>query len=115
MLRPLKAFLFQAEDGIRDTSVTGVQTYALPISEKGIAAIAAAEGELPWRPDLGGQYPYADLSAAGGGFATLDYRSEERRVGKEGRSRWRRDLTLHRDRAARHGLQPETCTKPRVQ
>ena len=25
-------FLFQAEDGIRDTSVTGVQTCALPIS-----------------------------------------------------------------------------------
>ena len=27
-------FFFQAEDGIRDTSVTGVQTCALPISEK---------------------------------------------------------------------------------
>ena len=25
-------FFFQAEDGIRDTSVTGVQTCALPIS-----------------------------------------------------------------------------------
>src|SRR5437762_13584984 len=28
-------FFFQAEDGIRDTSVTGVQTCALPISEGG--------------------------------------------------------------------------------
>src|SRR5437764_11702067 len=28
-------FFFQAEDGIRDTSVTGVQTCALPISEDG--------------------------------------------------------------------------------
>src|SRR5437762_10078061 len=27
-------FFFQAEDGIRDTSVTGVQTCALPISNK---------------------------------------------------------------------------------
>src|SRR5260221_3759807 len=27
-------FLFQAEDGIRDWSVTGVQTCALPISEE---------------------------------------------------------------------------------
>src|SRR5437762_10358017 len=27
-------FFFQAEDGIRDTSVTGVQTCALPISKK---------------------------------------------------------------------------------
>ena len=26
-------FFFQAEDGIRDTSVTGVQTCALPISD----------------------------------------------------------------------------------
>src|SRR5438046_9848414 len=28
-------FFFQAEDGIRDWSVTGVQTYALPISRAG--------------------------------------------------------------------------------
>src|SRR5437879_13385720 len=27
-------FFFQAEDGIRDTSVTGVQTCALPISDR---------------------------------------------------------------------------------
>src|SRR5437762_5545864 len=30
----LRCFFFQAEDGIRDTSVTGVQTCALPISAK---------------------------------------------------------------------------------
>src|SRR3712207_9478155 len=29
-------FFFQAEDGIRDIGVTGVQTCALPISRKGI-------------------------------------------------------------------------------
>ena len=29
------SFFFQAEDGIRDTSVTGVQTCALPISFDG--------------------------------------------------------------------------------
>src|SRR5260370_39436565 len=28
---PIKLFFFQAEDGIRDSSVTGVQTCALPI------------------------------------------------------------------------------------
>src|SRR5437762_10278515 len=33
-------FFFQAEDGIRDTSVTGVQTCALPISREGIALVA---------------------------------------------------------------------------
>src|SRR5437762_4993057 len=32
MLSALLFFFFQAEDGIRDTSVTGVQTCALPIS-----------------------------------------------------------------------------------
>src|ERR1017187_11008007 len=31
VLRWFWCFFFQAEDGIRDTSVTGVQTYALPI------------------------------------------------------------------------------------
>src|SRR5437762_7546351 len=30
-------FFFQAEDGIRDTSVTGVQTCALPISSQSFA------------------------------------------------------------------------------
>src|SRR5437764_12836524 len=36
-------FFFQAEDGIRDTSVTGVQTCALPIcSSSNITAIARA-------------------------------------------------------------------------
>src|SRR5260370_5605114 len=36
-------FFFQAEDGIRDSSVTGVQTCALPICG-GISATATAEG-----------------------------------------------------------------------
>src|SRR5256886_9488309 len=33
-------FFFQAEDGIRDLTVTGVQTCALPISVSGIAIIS---------------------------------------------------------------------------
>ena len=32
-------FFFQAEDGIRDISVTGVQTCALPISKQAISVI----------------------------------------------------------------------------
>src|SRR5215210_9039031 len=42
-------FFFQAEDGIRDTSVTGVQTCALPIWEHhqlGAALAAAADDAL---------------------------------------------------------------------
>src|SRR5215210_1051998 len=44
-------FFFQAEDGIRDTSVTGVQTCALPISCGGRARTAdrAAEHRLRLR------------------------------------------------------------------
>src|SRR5256886_8567916 len=33
-----RVFFFQAEDGIRDLTVTGVQTCALPISERYVAA-----------------------------------------------------------------------------
>src|SRR2546422_9363027 len=35
-------FFFQAEDGIRDVAVTGVQTCALPISHREVAASPAA-------------------------------------------------------------------------
>src|SRR5205809_3547752 len=38
-------FFFQAEDGIRDVAVTGVQTCALPISDGGSAARLAARGD----------------------------------------------------------------------
>src|SRR5206468_7359283 len=82
-------FFFQAEDGIRDLIVTGVQTCALPIyrwcfarclghrlniqSSRPLAALARGEG--PRREIV--------LHVAKGRL-----RSEERRVGKECRSRW---------------------------
>src|SRR5947207_12887736 len=71
-------FFFQAEDGIRDHCVTGVQTCALPIY--GIPFLHVDRGRPP-----GGMvsHPSArDCGARGGGG-----RSEERRVGKERRSR----------------------------
>src|SRR2546427_2094977 len=45
-------FFFQAEDGIRDLTVTGVQTCALPISHRAPVSVALPElathrGELP--------------------------------------------------------------------
>src|SRR2546430_1802059 len=73
-------FFFQAEDGIRDLTVTGVQTCALPISALGCAEAdrgpeldpdRLADGALPVRH-----------------IARQQRRSEERRVGKECRSRW---------------------------
>src|SRR5437773_11444193 len=66
-------FFFQAEDGIRDRDVTGVQTCALPIS-----------AALPLVQDGDGTNPAAGAADDLDGEA----RSEERRVGKECRSRW---------------------------
>src|SRR5688572_33373905 len=79
-------FFFQAEDGIRDLTVTGVQTCALPISRKVIDD--AAEGD--WSPD-GRRIVFVRIAAEGGRTRSLlgiaAARSEERRVGKECRSR----------------------------
>src|SRR5207253_5024135 len=86
-------FFFQAEDGIRDGHVTGVQTCALPISptrdEESSSACSIAHDLTPGDYDtpvfsLGGQDDYA-FSPDG---QEICYRSEERRVGKECRSRW---------------------------
>src|SRR5207249_6677290 len=94
---------FQAEDGIRDRNVTGVQTCALPIyamaqvdlgarvhrnrplDELAPMAYAIARAILrraeEWgRIDLAHDHPLHPLL-----IATPDGRSEERRVGKEGR------------------------------
>src|SRR3989337_4091074 len=62
--------LLQAEDGIRDATVTGVQTCALPISVwPAPSPITSVRARPPCR-------------------ACCWPRSEERRVGKECRSRW---------------------------
>src|SRR5205823_7453224 len=81
-------FFFQAEDGIRDKLVTGVQTCALPICHQQAAdRHAGVDGE-----DSGPrQRPDAEDHGAGEGDVRADQgggRSEERRVGKECRSRW---------------------------
>src|SRR5437773_8072293 len=74
-------FFFQAEDGIRDRDVTGVQTCALPISaaRAGRADIAFTTQSL-----LKGTEP---LESANIAVLAYGHRSEERRVGKEWRSR----------------------------
>ena len=90
-------FFFQAEDGIRDTSVTGVQTCALPIYTASGLVVSVTEpsvasGELPSgavgvlvEASLG--TPVAVVPPS---VAALN-RSEERRVGKGCRSRWSPD------------------------
>src|SRR2546430_7610297 len=93
-------FFFQAEDGIRDLTVTGVQTCALPIFD------IANQGRpviVSFPPD---RYAGGHLVVITGGNSSIVkladsslwnrqslsraqfLRSEERRVGKECRSRW---------------------------
>lgn len=51
----------------------GQKVNELTISEIGQAALISAEGELPWRPEPGYEYQYADLTGTEGRFATIDY------------------------------------------
>src|SRR5699024_11241098 len=69
----------QAEDGIRYRNVTGVQTCALPIYSPDIFICCP---ENIWRVDAHAVQGEDILHGRGGA------RSEERRVGKECRSRW---------------------------
>src|SRR5690606_39977581 len=105
-------FFFQAEDGIRDFHVTGVQTCALPISLF-IRAGAAARfaGQIVKVFDV--RTPSVSAAAAslsGGNLQkfivgreilqrpTVLVRSEERRVGKEERSLWEvREIDVERN------------------
>src|SRR5205807_5092684 len=83
-------FFFQAEDGIRDYKVTGVQTCALPIS-RGRAGAGRREGEPfeagpTFEPELDSAVADFDRPAAAHHPAYSEpvaERSEERRVGKE--------------------------------
>src|SRR5205085_8307825 len=94
-------FFFQAEDGIRDLTVTGVQTCALPICERAAALhqVHDGVGEPGDRGELdrSAEADEVDGNALAGerarGQARIlgrdaQARSEERRVGKEWRSRW---------------------------
>src|SRR5690606_40715252 len=90
------AFFFQAEDGIRDFHVTGVQTCALPIYGddgefsgewrarrlEAVTELLSNETSGEWRAFAGrrGDARIWTIAVAGS--------SEERRVGRE-RSRWR--------------------------
>src|SRR3712207_7382293 len=89
-------FFFQAEDGIRDIGVTGVQTCALPICERAYPVDPWHIRETRLDLDLLAQSESVFALANGhiGIRGNLDegephgLRSEERRVGKECRSRW---------------------------
>src|SRR5258708_15496303 len=91
-------FFFQAEDGIRDDLVTGVQTCALPIF---IASWSTGlEHDQHGHPDYEPEDHEAMMHKRYRKLVTAaeelpkperygdENRSEERRVGKECRSRW---------------------------
>src|SRR5438309_10481528 len=83
-------FFFQAEDGIRDGTVTGVQTCALPISFNLLSqrTVAYGSGRLARADEVViHDYDPAELERCQAVAAEVT-RSEERRVGKECRSRW---------------------------
>src|SRR5205807_2867754 len=94
-------FFFQAEDGIRDYKVTGVQTCALPISwhrelvghadpnhePKGLGSMPCwlvVWVSVPDKLPVPGFVP-SPIVTGMNGSGWLLLRSEERRVGKEGR------------------------------
>src|SRR5690606_40545861 len=86
-------FFFQAEDGIRDFHVTGVQTCALPISRtvrtSPVEAFATRRIACLWSRD---ELMNARCDASGYHCTSRNVlpsatRSEERRVGKEGECR----------------------------
>src|SRR5262249_58037477 len=85
-------FFFQAEDGIRDWSVTGVQTCALPISARNeplvqmqdITSIGQMIDAIHARALAAADDDWILTAMA---WHESDLRSEERRVGKECRSR----------------------------
>src|SRR2546430_8316219 len=93
-------FFFQAEDGIRDLTVTGVQTCALPIFGRQCIAAVLATVRLVRHHPLSEQSGERLVEAEMAGCLHRPskepavqkvQRSEERRVGKECRSRWSPD------------------------
>src|SRR3712207_9342751 len=100
----MNCFFFQAEDGIRDIGVTGVQTCALPICEEVEEKMLMTPGDISMMLNETGGLRVQNTSPSLGGANVrvqglrgrytlllsdgLPLRSEERRVGKECRSRW---------------------------
>src|SRR5437867_5072307 len=82
-------FFFQAEDGIRDRTVTGVQTCALPIFpyfQEAIELFRTRLGTGPGKPTDEQLSELLQTAESAVSCLSRLKRSEERRVGKECRS-----------------------------
>src|SRR5205085_8723372 len=82
-------FFFQAEDGIRDLTVTGVQTCALPIYRLAQPFLEAGRRLPTGISGCGSSFTAEVARLHHGDLRRIEVtaRSEERRVGKECRSR----------------------------
>src|SRR5699024_11293686 len=96
---------FQAEGGIRGRNVTGVQTCALPISLRKKSPASPSLHINKFQQLIGAAFnivgenfvlrvsrDHIVVAAKGGSYAAhilqVKFRSEERRVGREGRDSW---------------------------
>src|SRR5437588_13064248 len=94
-------FFFQAEDGIRDHCVTGVQTCALPI-----LSLPLGDADGPARIEQVEDVRALQAVVVGGEGQLARHqllaRSQERRVGKECRSRWSPYYDKRREHVVRY-------------
>src|SRR5207253_3449391 len=108
-------FFFQAEDGIRDGHVTGVQTCALPISTSSLARLRWSGRDVFYRSGTADPFVLYQVLLRSGKKAEyyvprglrpetildIGSRSEERRVGKECRVRRSRESDKDKRRGMR--------------
>src|SRR5439155_19163310 len=108
--RLARSFFFQAEDGIRDGHVTGVQTCALPICEierrlerprKAVDDRRRRTAGARGRHQPRAKFDDGFLPDGGVRADVTEVRSEERRVGKECRSRWASEHQKKKSRSRR--------------
>src|SRR5207249_7652646 len=90
------SFFFQAEDGIRDRNVTGVQTCALPISQE----LPASAARRRVTPDLVGEAEHPDLVA----LRDRDVAEHERGVHRMVELRERAERARHHPAGVEEGL-----------
>src|SRR2546427_12641286 len=75
-------FFFQAEDGIRDLTVTGVQTCALPICSRATTGVPGLDEVVNGGYFLGSTTVVAGISGVGKSVMALQYIAEGARLGE---------------------------------
>src|SRR3989449_7668685 len=97
-------FFFQAEDGIRDVAVTGVQTCALPISSGRTARERPPPSTASRGRSRSRRVPSGSAARRSAASRPTRSRSGEGRVGEEGRSRGSPDYLKKKKREYKEEL-----------